>query len=260
MPEFANYDVEDTIATVTIDRPEKRNAMDESVRKDIRTAFERAEADDDVRVIVLRGSGDAFSAGGDLEFYSQLEMVDALDFVEDHVGGLTGLYTYVERVSKPTIAAVDGWALGGGTEIAVACDFRLASPRAKFGTTEMRVGLYPVGGAGQRLLHLVGLAETKEMVFTGKIIDAEEADEIGLVNHVYEEDAFEEEVYGFADSIASKSPIALRLAKASIHRAMNIEAGLEFDKVAGSMLYGTEDQKEGARAFLEDRDPEFTGR
>lgn len=257
MSELVLFDVEDAVATITINRPEKRNAMDEPTRDAIREAFKEAEEREDVRAVVLRGAGSAFSAGGDLEFYSQLDMVEGLKYVQKYV---EGLYTFVERISKPTIAAVDGYALGGGTEIATACDIRLASTDAKFGLTESRVGLYPTGGGGQRLIRIVGLGKAKELVYTGDIIDAEEAERIDLANRIYEPEEFEEEVYAFAKKLAKHPPLALSLAKESMHRGLNMEAGLGIDRVAGGILFGTQDQKEGAQAFLEDREPEFKGK
>lgn len=257
MRDLVLFDVEESVATITINRPEKRNAMDKPTREALHEAFEEADERDDIRVIVLRGSGSAFSAGGDLEYYSQLDMVEGLKYVKKYA---EGLYTYIERISKPTIAAVDGYALGGGTEISSVCDIRLASTEAKFGLTESRVGLYPTGGAGQRLIRIVGLGKAKELVYTGDIIDASEAKEIGLVNEVYEPETFEDGVEEFAEKIATKPPIALSLAKEGMHRGLNMEAGLGIDRVAGGILFGTQDQKEGAHAFLEDREPEFEGR
>jgi enoyl-CoA hydratase len=257
MSDLVRLDVEEGIATITINRPEKKNAMNRPARAELRVVFEEAEANDDIRVIVLRGAGSEFSAGGDLEFYSQLDMVEGLEYVQKHV---EGLYTYIERFPVPTIAAVHGYALGGGTELAMACDIRLASTEAKFGLTESRVGLYPTGGGGQRLVRLVGLGRAKELVYTGDIIDAEDAVRIGLVNHVYEPEEFNEKVTAFAEKLVNRPPLALSLAKESIHRGLNMEAGLGIDRVAGGFLFGTEDQKEGARAFLEDREPEFHGK
>lgn len=246
------------IATVTVDRPEKRNAMDVPTRKELRAAFESVATDDDVRVIVLRGAGEkSFIAGADLARTAEFDHMDGLEYVTKHA---QGLYNYVADVPKPTIAAIDGYAFGGGTEIALACDIRVAQEGIKMGLTEEKVGVMPAGGGTQRLAQVVGVGLAKELIFRGQVLDAVEAEEIGLVNHVFDEAAFEDEVYAIAEDIASNSPIALRMAKESINRGLDLEGGLDFERIAGAFLFGTDDQKEGARAFLEDRDPEFSGR
>lgn len=246
------------IATVTVNRPEKRNAMDVPTRKELRSAFESVATDDDVRVIVLRGAGEnSFIAGADLSKTAGFDHMDGLEYVTEHA---QGLYNYVADVPKPTIAAIDGYAFGGGTEIALACDIRVAQEGIKMGLTEEKVGVMPAGGGTQRLAQVVGVGLAKELIFRGQVVDAAEAEEIDLVNHVFSEAEFEEEVYAIAEDIASNSPIALRMAKESINRGLDLEGGLDFERIAGAFLFGTDDQKEGARAFLEDRDPEFSGR
>ena len=251
-------EVDSGIATVTVNRPEKRNAMDVPTREELREVFETVAGDDDVRVIVLRGAGEnSFISGADLSQTAEFDHMDGLEYVTRHA---QGLYNYVADVPKPTIAAIDGYAFGGGTEIALACDIRVAQEGIKMGLTEQKVGVMPAGGGTQRLADVVGVGLAKELIFKGAVIDAEEADEIRLVNHVYGEDEFEEEVYTLAEEIAEKSPIALRMAKESINRGLDLEGGLDFERMAGAFLFGTDDQKEGAEAFLEDRDPEFSGR
>lgn len=246
------------VATITVNRPEKRNAMDVPTRKELRAAFETVADDDDVRVVVLRGAGEnSFISGADLSQTVDFDYMDGLEYVTEHA---QGLYNYVADVPKPTIAAIDGYAFGGGTEIALACDIRVAMEGIKMGLTEARVGVMPAGGGTQRLAHVVGVGIAKELIYRGAVLDAAEAKEIDLVNHVYGEDEFDEEVYALAEEIAEKSPIALRMAKESINRGLDLEGGLDFERMAGAFLFGTEDQKEGARAFLEDRDPEFEGR
>jgi enoyl-CoA hydratase len=247
---------EDSIATITIDRPEKRNAMDIPTRKELRAALEECEHDD-VRVVVLRGAGDgSFIAGGDIDMFREFNVMDGLEFANRYS---QDLYNYVAEFPKPTVAAIDGYALGGGTEIAIACDIRIATENAKFGLPEASIGLFPAAGGTQRLIDIVGTGMAKELIFTGRILDAHEAEDIDLVNHVYEEGAFEDELESLCQEIASKAPIALRLAKESINRGLDHEAGLDFERVAGALLYGTDDKVEGIDAFKEDRSPEFTG-
>lgn len=249
---------ENGIATITVNRPEKRNAMDVPTRKELRDAFESVASDDDVQVVVLRGAGEnSYISGADLSQTVDFDHMDGLEYVTEHA---QGLYNFVASVPKPTIAAIDGYAFGGGTEIALACDIRVAQEGIKMGLTEASVGVMPAGGGTQRLAQVVGVGVAKELIFRGAVLDAEEAKEINLVNHVWGEDEFEDEVYALAEDIASKSPIALRMAKESINRGLDLEGGLDFERMAGAFLFATEDQEEGARAFLEDRDPEFKGR
>lgn len=251
-------DRDDSIATVTVNRPEKRNAMDIPTRKALYEAFEEVGEDDEVRAIVLRGAGDgSFIAGGDIDSFAEFDHMDGMEYGEKYA---QGLYNYVADLHKPTIAAVDGYALGGGTEIALACDIRLATEDAKFGLPEVGIGVIPAGGGTQRLVQVVGAGIASELILTGRVIDAAEAKEIGLANHVYTDEEFDDEVRSMAEDLASKAPVAQRLAKESIRRSLDIDAGLEYERLAGAFLFGTDDQKEGANAFLEDREPEYQNR
>lgn len=251
-------EVDAGVATITVNRPEKRNAMDIPTRKELRTAFEDAADNDDVRVIVLRGAGDnSFIAGGDLEMTSEFDHVDGLEYVTKHA---QGLYNYVADVSKPTIAAVDGYALGGGAEIAIACDIRIATRDAKVGFPEIGLGLIPAGGGTQRLAAIVGAGKAKELLFRGNVLDAQTARDIGLFNHVHDQAEFNERVTDMAEDISENAPLALRMAKDSVNRSISVDDGLDLERVAGAYLFGTDDQTEGAKAFLEDREPEFRGR
>lgn len=251
-------DVADGVGTVTVNRPEKRNAMDIPTRKKLREAFEKVANNDNVRVIVLRGAGDnSFIAGGDLEMTAEFDHVDGLEYITEHA---QGLYNYVAEVSKPTIAAVDGYALGGGAEIAIACDIRVATNNAKIGFPEVGLGLIPAGGGTQRLAAIVGAGKAKELLFRGNIITSRTASEIGLFNHVYPQDEFDDRVAEITANISENAPLALRLAKETVNQSISVDDGLNFERVAGAYLFGTEDQTEGAQAFLENRDPEFTGR
>lgn len=251
-------DRDGSIATVTVNRPEKRNAMDIPTRKALYEAFEEVGEDDDVRVVVLRGAGDgSFIAGGDIDSFTQFDHMDGLEY-GDKYG--QGLYNYVADLHKPTIAAVDGYALGGGTEISLACDIRLATEDAKFGLPEVNIGVIPAGGGTQRLVQVVGAGIASELILTGRVIDADYAKEIGLANHVYSEAEFDDEVRAMAEDLASKAPVAQRLAKESIRRSLDIDSGLEYERLAGAFMFGTDDQKEGANAFLENREPEYENR
>jgi enoyl-CoA hydratase len=250
MTSNVRFEREQSIATVTVDRPEKRNAMDNDTRSELRSVFETVDTDDTVRCVVLRGAGDsAFIVGGDIDSFSEFDLRDGLEYTSKYA---QGLYNEIAEVSKPTIAAIDGYALGGGTEIALACDFRLATPDAKLGLPEIDIGIFPAGGGTQRLVDIVGLA--------GDVIDANEAERIGLVNYVYESENFGDEVQSLASQLTEKPPIALQLAKESLNRAVDHESGLDFERVAGALALATEDKSEGVEALLEGRDPKFQGK
>lgn len=259
MTENVLLNVDGSVATVSVDRPEKRNAMDIETRRELRSAFEEAADDDSVRVIVLRGTGDGtYISGGDLNLFSKFDHMDGLEYVTKHA---QGLYNFVADISKPTIAAIDGPALGGGMEISLACDIRIATTEAKLGLPEVKLGVFPAAGGTQRLPQIVGAGVAKELILTGRVVDADEAAELNLVNDVYEdEDEFEDSVYEMADQIASRAPVAVQMAKKSINNGLDTGQGLEFERVAGAFVFGTEDQNEGAKAFLEDREPDFQGR
>lgn len=251
-------DREDRIASITVNRPEKRNSMDIDTRDALREAFDGVAGDPDVRVAILRGAGEGqFITGGDIESFTAYDQLAALDYIDTHA---QGLYNYVAELSMPTIAAIDGYAFGGGLEIACACDIRVARRGVKLGLPEVTLGILPAGGGTQRLVKLVGASVATDLILTGKPITAEEAAEVGLVNYLYDDNEFEEGVREVAVSIADNAPIALQLANQAITRAMDMEAGLDFERLAGAFLFGTADKQEGMAAFLEDRDPHFEGR
>jgi len=245
------------IATVTINRPEVRNAMDPATWEMLRKTIENVAQDDSIQVMIFTGAGDeAFVAGADIQWLHDRSMLATLDAtVQETLSALEGLW-------KPSIAAINGYALGGGCELAIACDLRLASDRARFGQPEVRLGILPAGGGTQRLPRLVGVGKAKELIFTGDIIDAAEAERIGLVNRVVPHDQLMDEAIGLAKRIMQRGPLAVRLAKAAIHAGISHgpDAGFEFERLAQTILFATEDRKEGTSAFLEKRRPNFQGR
>jgi enoyl-CoA hydratase len=250
-------ELDEQTATVTIDRPEVRNAMDVPTRRELRTAFD-ALADEDVRVVVVRGAGeDNFVSGADIETLSEMTLLEGLEYARRHS---QGLYNHVAEFPAPTIAAVDGYCLGGGLELALACDVRVATPGARFGLPEVTLGLLPGGGGTQRLQAVVGAGIARELVLAGETIDAERAEQLQLVNHVYEPEAFDEEVQALAADIAANAPVAVELAKKSLNRGLDVEAGLDFERLAFAIAIGTEDKDEGTAAFLENREARFEGR
>ena len=245
------------IATITINRPEVRNAMDAVTWEMLRHALEDVAQDDAVQVLIITGAGDeAFIAGADIQWLHDRPMLTTLEAT------IQKILSLLEEMPKPSIAAINGYALGGGCELAIACDLRLASDRAKLGQPEVRLGILPAGGGTQRLPRLVGVAKAKELIFTGDIIDAAEAERIGLINHMVPHDQLMEEAVALAKKIMRRGPLAVRLAKASIHTGISYGpgAGYEFERLAQTILFATEDRKEGTSAFLEKRPPNFQGR
>ncbi len=242
---------------IIINRPEVRNAMNGETWQELMQASMGFDADPEVAVILYSGTGDkAFIAGADL---NSLKTRTALETMEGYNSGVTAA---IEKLSKPTIAVINGYALGGGLEVALACDIRIAGSGAKLGQTELNVGILPGAGGTQRLARVVGLGMAKEMIFTGKIIDAEEALRIGLVNHVVPQEKLWDAAEKMAQSIAVKSPIVLKMAKIVVNGGAEVDlaSGLLLEKVGQSFVFGTDDHMEGITAFLEKRTPEFTGK
>lgn len=247
----------DKVGIITINRPEVRNALDKSTWRLLHCAFIELDNDPAIRVIVVTGSGEkAFVAGADL---NSLKVRSA---VETMCGETPTIVGAIENTMKPTIAAINGFALGGGLELAMACDIRICSKAAKLGQTEINVGILPGAGGTQRLSRLVGPAKAKEMIFTGKMITAEEAEKIGLVNSVAEPQELMEKTLAMAKDIADKSSITIQVAKQVINQGLNADlaTGLMLEKFGQSFIFGTDDRVEGIAAFLEKRPPSFTGK
>ncbi len=212
----------------------------------------------ETKVIVLTGAGKAFVAGADISEMSPLSAAEGYAF------GKLGMdvFMQVERNSKPVIAAVNGFALGGGCELSLSCDIRLASTKAKFGQPEVGLGITPGFGGTQRLIRAVGPGMAKELIYTANIINAEEALRIGLVNHIYEPEELLDQAIKLAKTIASKAKLAVKYAKSAINNGIqaDIETGMEIERTSFGLCFATEDQKEGMKAFLEKRNPEFKNR
>ena len=245
------------IAIITINRPEVRNALDTATWAVLSQKFSEEEKNPEVRVIVITGAGPkAFVAGADLRALYKRSAVETLD------GVMPKSVMAIAKCTKPTIAALNGYTMGGGLELALACDIRLASDNAKIGQTESNVGIIPGGGGTQRLARLVGLGKAKEMIFTGKPITAAEALQIGLVNHVYPQEDLLKEAIAMGEQIAQKSPLILRIAKKVIDegKEININAAMELELLGQTLAFTTEDHMEGIGAFLEKRQPEYKGK
>lgn len=257
MHEFVRLSREDGVATATVDRPEKRNAMDIETREQLREVIGEAVDDDTVSVLVLRGAGsDAFIAGGDLERMATYDTMEGLEYLSEHA---QGLYDYVADIPVTTVAAIDGYAFGGGLEIALACDLRVASSSAEIGLPEVGIGLLPGGGGTQRLTRIAGSGVAKDLILTGRSVESDEALNLGIVNRVYDDDAFEGELEELASELEEQAPLARRLANAAIDASFE-DAGFDVERLAGALLFGTDDFEEGVSAFTEEREPEFRGR
>ncbi len=259
--EFFNVEVaEEGIALVTINRPKVLNAVDFPTIKELGRVFDSLEEDKSLRAVILTGAGEkAFVAGGDIAAMNALKWPDeAREFVA------TGhrVISAIERSSKITIAAINGFALGGGTEIALGFDIRIASEKAKMGLPEVGVGLIAGWGGTQRLSRLVGKGKAKELIFTGEMVDANEALRIGLVNRVVPAGELIETCKKIARKILGNSPIAVLQSKKAINEGlqMSLDHGLKYEAEAWLVNYATEDRNEGLSAFLEKRKPVFKGR
>jgi enoyl-CoA hydratase len=246
-------DWDDDVATLTIDRPDALNALDVETLEAMDEAL--AEAAEDARALVLTGTGDAFIAGADIGYMQDLSTAEAQEWGDLGHTVADGL----ESFPAPTIAAVNGYAFGGGCEMAIACDLRVASESALIGNTEIDLGIVPGWGATQRLPRLVGDETARRLIFLGERLDAESAAEAGLVGEVVPDDELEETVEELAERLASKPAFAMRAAKQSINQfgEGSRTSGLAYEKRAFAGLFGTHDQREGMAAFLEDREPTF---
>ena len=246
------------VAIITINRPEKRNALNIKTREEGAALLEELQSDTSVGVVVFTGAGDkAFIAGADIaEFAGRTSMM------QRDVMMMRSLFTAIDTFPKPVIAMINGYCLGGGCELALACDIRIASETASFGQPEINLGIIPGGGGTQRLTRLVGEGKAMEMILTGEIIDVKTAYSIGLLNHVVPADQLQVKTMEIAQRIAEKSPVALQLAKESVKLASrsNLDEGLRREVDLFALCFSTEDKDEGVSAFLEKRKPAFKGR
>ncbi len=249
--------VEGDVGTITINRPDVRNALNTQVVGDLRAALTEFRYDGSVGVVVFTGAGDrAFAAGADIGELREKTMLDALGSTMQQV------YDEIEGYEKPTIAAVNGYALGGGCELAMACDIRIASENARFGLPEVTLSIIPGAGGTQRLARLVGKGKAIEMILTGRMIGAEEALRVGLVTQVVSPEKLPEAARETANDILSKGPLAVRLAKLAVHAGFETDqkTGLVIERLAQAVLFASEDKREGTTAFIEKREPNFEGR
>ena len=259
--EFKNIllSTENEIALLTINRPKVLNALNVETLKELQAAIQEVKGDGTVKVLIITGSGEkAFVAGADIQEMRDMNSVQALAF--SRLGHQT--MKMIEDLDRPVIAAVNGFALGGGSEIALACDFIYASDNAKFGLPEVTLGVFPGFGGTQRLPRLIGKGKAKELIMTGKMIGAQEALQLGVVNRVFPPASLMEETKKVAAQIAGNGPIGVRLAKMVVNSGFDVGLGeaCSMESIAFSVCFATEDQKEGMKAFGEKRKPSYQGR
>ncbi|MEW6732554.1 MAG: enoyl-CoA hydratase-related protein [Acidobacteriota bacterium] len=251
-------DIRDRVGIIKINRQEKRNALNIATRNELLVALDMQRQHKDVRVVIITGAGDkAFIAGADI---SEFEGRTALE--QRQVMRSNRVFDAFENFPKPVIAMINGFCLGGGCEVALGCDIRIASDNAKFGQPEINLGIIPGGGGTQRLTRLVGEGKAMELILTGKMIDAQEAKAIGLVNEIVPFAELETHTLALANEIAEKSPVALRMAKEAIKSAarLSLRDGLDHEIDLFALCFSSEDKEEGVKAFLEKRKPVFKGR
>lgn len=256
--ETLRLDRQGRVAIITINRPDKRNALNIKTREEGAALLDQLREDDSVGVVVFTGAGDkAFIAGADIG-----EFAGRTAITQREVMTSRSLFTAIDMFPKPVIAMINGYCLGGGCELALACDIRIASENASFGQPEINLGIIPGGGGTQRLTRLVGEGKAMEMILTGEIIDARTAFAIGLVNTVVPADELQAKTLEMANRIAEKSPIALQLAKEAVKLASrsNLDEGLRREVDLFALCFSTEDKNEGVSAFLEKRKPAFKGK
>ncbi len=254
--EFININVDKYIATITINRPEVLNAMNKAVVAELEEAMEECIQNDDVGVIVITGAGEkSFVAGADIKSMQKMSSREALEFSREG----QEMTMVIENSPKPVIAAINGFALGGGCEIALACDMRIASENAKFSQPEVALGIIPGWGGTQRLPRLIGKGRAIEMIASGEMMDANEALRIGLINHVVPQLELMEKVQSLVKAILRNGPAAVGAALKCIHKGFDepLENGLDIELNAFSELFETDEQREGTTAFVEKREPNF---
>lgn len=254
-PDTVSLDIADDVATITVDRPERLNALNVPTLHALQDTIEEAK-DAEARVLVLTGAGEkAFIAGADISYMAEMSPADAHEYAELGHSVADALEDY----PGPAIAAINGYAFGGGCELALACDLRVASERAIIGQTEIDLGIIPGWGGSQRLPRLVGDEVARRLIYFGERLDATDAKDIGLVGEVVAHDELEGRVDELASDLADQPAFALQAAKEAINQSheTSLDAGLEYERRTWAGLFGTHDQREGMDAFLDDRDPDF---
>jgi len=253
---IVNEQHERFVASIQLNRPKELNALNTKLMQELRDALQTLDKNDQVRAIVLTGNEQAFAAGADIKQMADRSAVDMLMIDQ------FSTWDQIKKTKKPLIAAVSGFCLGGGCELAMTCDMIIASESARFGQPEIKIGVMPGAGGTQRLTRAIGKAKAMEMVLTGRFVSAQEALALGLVNKVTPVEMYLREALTLASEIAQMSPVAAQLAKESVNRAFetHLDEGLQSERKNFYLCFSTEDQKEGMKAFIEKRKPEYKGR
>lgn len=254
------YEQEGGMAVVTLNRPDRLNALNDQLKSELFDVFDRMEKDESVRVAILTGGEKVFSSGADIRERAGL-FTQSLSFYGDRKK-THRVFNRIENFRGPVIAAISGVAVGGGCELALVCDLRIASETARFGLREVKIGSIPGGGGTQRLPRLIGIARAKELLFTGEFVDAQEAYRLGLVNRVVSEESLMDETRHLAQKLLNNAPLSLEFVKRTVNVGMrlDLESALDFEAQCASILASSEDRIEGFNAFLEKRKPNFRGR
>lgn len=261
MSQYVNllFEAKDRVGVITLHRPKALNALNTELLQELSNLLDHIKEDKSVEVVIITGSGEkAFVAGADITEMQKLTALEGRNF------GKIGqdVFNKLESLPQPVIAAINGFALGGGCELAMACDIRIASEKAKFGQPEVSLGIAPGFGGTQRLPRLIGKGRAKELIFTGDIIDAGEAYRLGLVNKVVAPEELMNTAQVLAEKILSRAPVAVQLSKAAINEGLNMDlaSGIAYEAEIFGLCFATEDQKEGMTAFVEKRKPNFSGK
>ena len=257
--DIIKFEREEGIGIVILNRPEQMNALDTHLIDQLSNLLEEIAKDDGIRVVILTGSEKFFCVGADV---LEISKIDTAVKAHAFFSYIRSFFEKVEEFEKPVIAAISGFALGGGCELALACDLRIAAENAKIGLPEIKLGIIPGGGGTQRLTRIIGMTKTKELLYTGDFIDAQEALSVGLVNKVTPVKSLINESKKMASKIATKPPFAIRMAKHAVNEGINmdIKSAIAYEARCLEILFSTEDMKEGVHAFIERRKPDFNGK